>query len=225
MRGRTQQTTSSVRQAERDREYQAACEQFGIEPALPKYETKKARADAADLDAIRCGDKGDHLEKPDRQESGRNPSWTYFDDEEPASEISADYRRGFMKALAIIQPDAKQANAFERIAGRRCVVLAWLMGRGSLAGQSLAKIAESLECSRASLSLHARTLERETGFHGRGQRRTGTIQIFRESRNAYVATPEGQAEIAAKKAATAERRRIAAEAKLAEKEARLAAEG
>jgi DNA-binding CsgD family transcriptional regulator len=75
-------------------------------------------------------------------------------------------------------PRHRDVQAFTRTAGRRCLALAFLLGKRE---EPLAEMARQLGISRASLSTYARELEDRTGLHSRGQKCSGSRNVYREN--------------------------------------------
>lgn len=202
---------SITRQSGRDREYAAACREAGIEPELPDYRARtRSTADPEGIEWL-TEHKIAHLELPARSETSGNPAFCFFDDGQKADAVGADYRTGFIAALDILlaepgDPASANAAEFVRTSGTRALVLSWMLNRGSIAGKTLTSLARELDCTKSLLSLRVRQIERRTGFHGVRQKTQGAISVYKTARAAYLASEQGQAEIAARKAATAERR-------------------
>ena len=156
---------SQMRQAQRDREYLAACRDAGIEAAPPQYFAPGASSEAGVIDAcaLREGVLPDFPAEIAAEESDAL-------DAEPLS-ITKQTRAGIEGILNLLLPAREHFSKTDAaIAGKRALVLAWKLGRAPVARVSLAEIARRLECSRASLSLLCRQIEDATSIHNRGQK-------------------------------------------------------
>jgi hypothetical protein len=141
-----------ARQRRQDREYIAACKAAGIAPEAPSY--FGYGTDPADLDYY--ANMGNHGELV------------------PLKELTPGAEAG-LKLLDLIIPAKSDIKSFVEIAGRRVLVLCWMLGRRP---EPLAEMARQLGISRASLSTYARELEDRTGLHSRGQKASGTRTIY-----------------------------------------------
>jgi hypothetical protein len=82
------------------------------------------------------------------------------------------------RALDLLMPLKSDVPTFLKTAGRRCLALAWMLGKRP---ESLAELARQIGCSRAALSTYVRNLEDQTGLHGRGQKGASTRSIYRNN--------------------------------------------
>lgn len=146
---------SIMRQRAKDAAYLRACREHGIEPDAPSY--IGSGIDADDLDYLaNIGNHGDPVP---------------LDPLTPEAEAAG-------RLLDILIPLKPCARTFVQTAGRRCLALAWLLGRRP---EPLSELARQLGMTRASLSRHARTIEDRTGLHGRGQKGHHTVEIYRRN--------------------------------------------
>lgn len=83
-----------------------------------------------------------------------------------------------LKWLEVIVPVKSGIKSFVQTAGRRVLVLCWMLGRRP---EPLAEMARQLNISRASLSTYARQLEDRTGLHSRGQKGARTRSIYADN--------------------------------------------
>ena len=141
-----------ARQRRQDREYIAACKAAGIAPQAPSY--FGFGTDPADLDYY--ANTGNHGELV------------------PLKELTPGAEAG-LKLLDVIIPVKSDIKSFVQTAGRRVLVLCWMLGRRP---EPLAEMARQLGISRASLSTYARQLEDATGLHSRGQKGASTRSTY-----------------------------------------------
>ena len=159
---------SIMRQRARDAEYLAACRTHGITPEPPKYVAAHA---AVELEA---------LDRAVADAGGRRNGHSYRTEQlepEPLDPMQPEAVAA-MKLLDVLIPVKADVKAFVQTAGRRVLVLSWMLGRR---GESLAEMARQLNISRASLSTYARQLEDATGLHSRGQKGSRTRAIYAAS--------------------------------------------
>jgi DNA-binding CsgD family transcriptional regulator len=157
-----------ARQSRQDREYLAACKAAGIEPEPAKY---KAALTV-------CGD--DVIDAALHEGQGAKNGRTYVtrsDEPQPLAQLPPG-AEGATRVLDLLIPRKAGALEFVQTAGRRCLALAWLLGRRP---EPLAELARQLGVSRASLSTYVRALEDKTGVHGRGQKASGTVTTYRDN--------------------------------------------
>jgi len=165
------------RQAAKDAEYFRLCKEHNIPPESPGYsggcpERNEGLTDSLALEAGEIAmfpasiaiDEDDAAERPDY----RIPKAT-----QAAFE-------GFLDLLTPCRENL--SDRFIQIVGRRIVALNWMLQRGECAGKSLAEIGREIGCERATLSRVCRQIEESCGFRGRGQKRVGAHEIYRESR-------------------------------------------
>jgi len=173
---------AQLRQATADREYLRACRDAGIEPDAPQYFAPGATSEAGLLDAhaLREGGLPDFPAEIGGEEDDV--------DEKPDFMIPPATKSAFDGLLDILLPSREVAHLTDQLViGRRVLVLAWMLGRGPMAGQSLAAIGRKIGVERATLSNMARNIERATGYHARGQKTTRMHQIYSDSRKKVVA--------------------------------------
>lgn len=157
---------SIARQSRQDREYLAACKAAGIEPEPAKYKATLTVCDDNAIDAV--------LHVGHGAKNGRNYI-TRTDEPEPLKELPPEAVAA-ARVIELLEPRKSGAREFVQTAGRRALCLAWLLGRRR---EPLAELARQLGVSRASLSTHVRLIENRTGLHGRGQKASGTVEIYR----------------------------------------------
>jgi biotin operon repressor len=155
------------RQRRQDREYAHACREHGIEPEAPSYRASTA---ADELDALdRMANEQDGAHKNGSSYTVRRAEPLPLKDLPPEAEAVS-------RTLELILPHKTDIKTFVQTAGRRCLALAWLLGKRR---EPLAEIARHLGCSRAAMSSHARALEDKLGIHGRGQKGATTRDTYR----------------------------------------------
>jgi len=159
---------SIIRQRERDAEYLAACKAHGIEPDLPRYISALPSISDEAIDAALNDGAG--------AKNGTGYR-TRTDQPQPLKDLTPEAEAAG-RIIDLLVPVKNNARAFVQTAGRRCLALAWLLGRRP---EPLAELAQQLGMTRASLSRHARTIEDRTGLHGRGQKAHGTVETYREN--------------------------------------------
>lgn len=143
---------SITRQRQRDAEYLRACREHGISPEAPSY--IGSGMDADDLDYLaNMGNQGEPV---------------------PLKKLTRKAEAA-MKLLDVIIPVRSDIKSFVATAGRRVLVLSWMLGRRP---EALAEMARQLGISRASLSTYARELEDRTGLHSRGQKGARTRSTY-----------------------------------------------
>lgn len=156
------------RQTAKDRAYLAACRQHGIEPDAPRYVTAlQATSDEAIDAALNEG----------RGAKNGHSYRTYAADPEPLRELPPEAEAAW-KVLELIIPHKSDPAAFAATAGRRAIVLAWLLGRRR---EPLIELARHLKVSRASLSTYARTINDRLGLTGRGQKAASTRATYADN--------------------------------------------
>lgn len=154
------------RQRKQDREYLAACKAHGIEPELPRYVTALPSVSDEAIDAA--------------MHDGAKNGGTYrtrTDDPEPLDAMTPEAVAA-EKVLALILPVKTDIKTFVATAGRRALVLAWLLGKRP---EPLAEMARQIGVTRASLSTYARRIEDRSGLHGRGQKGASTRETYRRN--------------------------------------------
>ena len=159
---------SILRQRQRDAEYLAACKAHGIQAESPSY---ISNGQSCDHDTL------DHLSSEGSASKNGHAIRTRSDEPQPLKELPPE-AEAVMRVIELITPAIKDAKTFVRTAGRRCLSLAWLMGRRS---ESLTDLARELGMSRASMSKHVRNLEDKVGLHGRGQKVHGAVETYRQN--------------------------------------------
>jgi hypothetical protein len=158
---------SIARQEQADREYLAACRVHGIEPALPTYRGEGTKDDLIEL----------HASQQDAATKNGSGFLVTRAEPEPLKQLPPE-AEAVSRTLEIILPHKTDASTFVQTAGRRCLALAWLLGKRP---EPLAELARKLGCSRAALSSYVRCLEDSTGLHGRGQKAASTRAIYRDN--------------------------------------------
>jgi hypothetical protein len=147
------------RQRRQDREYLAACKAAGIEPEPAHY-----RATGTEDEAI------DRFAHEDEGIKHNGSAYAVVRDNKPPKPLTPE-AEGAARILEIIIPLKSDPALFVQTAGRRCLALAWLLGKRP---EPLAELARGLGITRASMSVYARALEDRLGIHGRGQKRSGS---------------------------------------------------
>ncbi len=155
------------RQRRQDREYARACREHGIEPEPARY---------------MAGEKTEEIEALDRaanDQGGARHNGSGFNvyriEPEPLKELPPE-AEGAARLLEILMPTKGDPATFVRTTGRRCLALAWLLGRRP---ESLAELGRALGITRASLSVYVRQLEDKLHVHGRGQKRAGARPAYK----------------------------------------------
>lgn len=157
------------RQRKQDAAYLRACREHGIEPDPANY---RATAKAEELEALdRYANEQDGAHKNGSGYTVRRAEPEPLKDLPPEAEAVE-------RTLALLMPVKSDVPTFVKTAGRRCLCMAWLLGRR---GESLAELARQIGCSRAALSTYVRNLEDLTGVHGRGQKGASTRSIYRDN--------------------------------------------
>lgn len=157
---------SIVRQRAKDAAYLRACKAHGIEPEPPRY---MADQQAVELEA---------LDRASNDHGARHNGSSYRTERlepEPLKDLGPDGEAA-ARVIDLLIPTKANAREFVQTAGRRCLALAWLLGRRP---EPLSELARQLGVSRASLSTYVRNLEDRTGVHGRGQKASRTVEIYR----------------------------------------------
>jgi hypothetical protein len=159
---------SISRQRQRDAEYLRACREHGIEAEPPRYVSALPSASDEAIDAALNDGAGGKNGKAYRTR-GHEPQ--PLDPMKPEA-VAA------LKLLDVLIPVKADIKAFVQTAGRRVLVLSWMLGRRP---EPLAEMARQLGISRASLSTYARELEDRTGLHSRGQKCSGSRSVYRDN--------------------------------------------
>ena len=157
---------SIIRQRERDAEYLAACKAHGIEPEPATYNSHLPSVSDEAIDAALNEGRGSK-NRSNYRIRGHEP--------EPLRELPPEAEAA-ARIIDLLVPAKNNARAFVQTAGRRCLALAWLLGRRP---EPLAELAKQLGMTRASLSRHARTIEDKTALHGRGQKVHSAVETYR----------------------------------------------
>jgi hypothetical protein len=154
------------RQRRQDREYARACREHGIEPEPAVYRATGFEDDLIDRAAL-------------EDEGIRHNGQTYsvVRDDAPPEPLTPE-AEGAGRLLELLMPQKCDPATFVKTAGRRCLALAWLLGKRP---ESLADLGRALGISRASLSIYARQLEDKLHIHGRGQKRASSRPAYREN--------------------------------------------
>jgi DNA-binding CsgD family transcriptional regulator len=153
------------RQRRQDREYLAACKAAGIEPEAPSYRAGSVEDEL--LDRFALAQDGASKNGSGYQVTRAEP--------EPLKDLPPE-AEAVSRTLDLIIPLKSDVRIFVQTAGRRCLALAWLLGKRP---EPLAELARQLGCTRAALSSYVRALEDRTNIHGRGQKAAGTRDTYR----------------------------------------------
>jgi hypothetical protein len=151
------------RQRRQDRQYLAACKTAGIEPEPAHYRATGTEDKVID----RCAHEDEGIKH-------NGSTYAVVRDDKPPKPLTPE-AEGAARILEIIMPLKQEPALFVQTAGRRCLALAWLLGKR---GESLADLARGLGITRASMSVYARALEDRLGIHGRGQKRSGSRATY-----------------------------------------------
>jgi len=154
------------RQRRQDREYARACREHGIEPEPATYRA--------------TGFEDKHIDRVAFEDEGikhNGSTYTVVRDDAPLEALTPE-AEGAARLLEILMPLKSDPATYAKTAGRRCLALAWLLGRRP---ESLADLGRALGISRASLSVYARQLEDKLHIHGRGQKRASARPAYREN--------------------------------------------
>jgi hypothetical protein len=155
---------SILRQRTKDSAYVRACREHGIEPEKPNY--RAASVEDALLDKFAT-----------EQDGACHNGSTYLVhriEPEALKELEPEAEAAW-KVLELIMPAKCDIPSFVATAGRRCLVMAWMLGRRP---EPLAEMARQLGITRASLSTFARRLEDRVGVHGRGQKSSSSKDTY-----------------------------------------------
>jgi hypothetical protein len=152
------------RQRRQDREYLAACKAAGIEPDAPTYRAASVEDELLDRFA---------LEQDGAHKNGSSYLVTRAEPE-PLKDLPPE-AAAVSRALDLLMPLKSDVASFVKTAGRRCLCMAWMLGKRP---EPLAELARQLGCSRAALSTYVRDLEDATGVHGRGQKSAGSRSVY-----------------------------------------------
>jgi hypothetical protein len=158
---------SILRQREKDFAYVRACREHGIEPERPSYRAASVEDGLLDKFAT-------------EQDGASHNGSTYLVhriEPEPLEELKPEAEAAW-KVLELIMPVKSDCRSFVSTAGRRCLVLAWMLGRRP---EPLAEMARQLGITRATLSTFARRLEDRVGVHGRGQKSSSSKHTYAEN--------------------------------------------
>lgn len=159
---------SIIRQRERDAEYLRACKAAGITPELPAYRSAHCVVEVETLDRAAANNGCKHNGGSYRTEQ---------QEPEPLEAMQPEAVAA-LKLLEALIPLKSDIKSFVQTAGRRILVLSWMLGRRP---EPLAEMARQLNISRASLSTYARELEDRTGLHSRGQKGASTRNIYADN--------------------------------------------
>lgn len=160
---------SIARQREKDAAYITACREAGIEPDPPQYRGV-GDSEHLDLYAVDVAS-GGALHNGARYVAHRLEA-------EPLKELTPQ-QEGAAMVLEILLPHRdRDLRTAVTTAGRRALVLGWLLGQRET---SLADLAKRIGVSRASLSNYACRLSEMLNIHGRGQKSVRSREVYRES--------------------------------------------
>ena len=163
-------------QMRRDAAYLRACREHGIEPMPAAYRIETARTGDNGLDfAAQLVARGDTGTVNGTACVGA-PRTAEENDADAESKLAL-VREVFLKLLDLLCPPGPLARAVTT-AGRRALILQWLLGRRT---ETLAELGRRLEITRACMSAHARFVEAALGIHGRLQKRAGTRQTYADN--------------------------------------------
>jgi DNA-binding CsgD family transcriptional regulator len=151
------------RQRRQDKEYARACREHGIEPEPAVY--RATGFEDRYIDRVAFEDEGIRH---------NGSTYTVVRDDAPPEPLTPE-AEGAGRLLELLMPQRCDPATFVKTAGRRCLALAWLLGKRP---ESLAELGRALGISRASLSVYVRGLETKLGFHGRGQKRASARPAY-----------------------------------------------
>ena len=154
------------RQRRQDREYARACREYGIEPEAPSYRAATGADEAEALDRMANEQDGAHKNGSGYTVRRAEPK--------PLKDLPPE-AAAVSRALDLLMPLKSDVPTFVKTAGRRCLALAWLLGKRP---EPLAELARQLGCTRAAMSSYVRALEDVTGVHGRGQKGASTRATY-----------------------------------------------
>ena len=152
------------RQRRQDAAYLRACKEHGIKPDAPSYRAASVEDELLDRFA---------LEQDGANKNGSSYLVTRAEPE-PLKDLPPE-AAAVSRALDLLMPRKADVPTFVKTAGRRCLCMAWLLGKRA---ESLAELARQLGCTRAALSTYVRDLEDATGVHGRGQKSAGSRSVY-----------------------------------------------
>jgi len=152
------------RQRRQDREYARACREHGIKPEPAHYRAGSVEDEL--LDRFALAQDGASKNGSGYQVTRAEPK--------PLADLPPE-AEAVSRTLELLLPHKPDIRTFVQTAGRRCLALAWLLGKRP---EPLAEIARQLKCSRAAMSSHARALEDKLGIHGRGQKGASTRATY-----------------------------------------------
>lgn len=158
---------AEARQRRQDREYARACREHGIEPDAPSY--RAASVEDEMLDRFALDQEGASKNGHSYQVTRAEPE--PLKDLPPGAEAAA-------KVLDLLAPQRADPALFVTTAGRRALVLSWLLGRRP---ESLAELARGIGVTRATLSTFARRINDATGLTGRGQKSASSRDTYRSN--------------------------------------------
>jgi hypothetical protein len=158
---------SAARQFAKDLEYRAACAKYGVKPEMPSYRAASVEDELLDRFAL--------------EQDGANKNGSSYNvrraEPLPLKDLPPE-AAAVSRALDLLMPLKSDVASFVKTAGRRCLCMAWMLGKRP---EPLAELARQLGCSRAALSTYVRNLEDLTGVHGRGQKGARTRDIYRDN--------------------------------------------
>jgi hypothetical protein len=155
---------SAAKQFAKDKEYLRACAKYGVEPDAPSYISASVEDELLDRYALEAD--GAHKNGSGYQVTRAEP--------EPLKELPPEAEAAG-KVLDLLCPRRAEPALFVATAGRRALVLCWLLGRRP---ESLAELSRSIGVTRASLSTYARKINDATGLTGRGQKSASSRSTY-----------------------------------------------
>jgi biotin operon repressor len=153
------------RQRKQDREYLVACKAAGIKPEPANYRAASVEDEMLDRYA---------LEQDGANKNGHSYQVTRAEPL-PLKDLPPE-AEAVSRTLDLLMPLKTDVPNFVKTAGRRCLCMAWMLGKRP---EPLAELARQLGCTRAALSSYVRALEDRTNIHGRGQKGASTRATYR----------------------------------------------
>ena len=200
MNRRTKVSTleAQARQAKQDREYLAACEAHGIEPAPASYRGSGycfagTSVDDAVLSHRQSSLVGGAITECDSDDDiDARLGWAEPDAElDCALEIHAEAERALTGILNLLIPEA--GKICPRAIGTKILALAWLLEHGRVGAESQTESARRTGQTRANVSESVRTLQKTLGgrLRSRGQKSAQSVEVYRKIRNEAVKAGHG----------------------------------